>query len=89
MRGGIDQPSRVETKNSPEKNRPHQIGQAAKFEQQDTQQRQGNPVPLADPDMKFIFAKIGNVGEQRIQLIVHRLARHDPTHMRPQAAIAR
>src|ERR1019366_8464893 len=47
-----------------------------------------NPV-LADPEMKFIFAKVGDVSQQIGALIVKGLPGENPTHVRPKAAIAR
>ncbi len=46
-------------------------------------------MPLADPDMKFIFAEIGNVRQERVQLVMHGLARQNPAHVGPKAAIVR
>src|ERR1017187_6710810 len=46
-------------------------------------------MPLADPDVEFVLAKIGNVGQQALDLVVHGFAAHDPSHVRPEAAVAR
>src|SRR5271166_3037350 len=39
--------------------------------------------------MELVFAKIGHVRQQALDLVVHRLAAHDPSHVRPKAAVAR
>src|SRR5580658_2878507 len=39
--------------------------------------------------MKFVFAKIGNVGVQIGALVVEGLAGKDPSHVRPETAVAR
>ena len=44
---------------------------------------------LADPEMKLVFAKIGNVGVQIGALVVEGLAGQDPSHVRPETTIAR
>src|SRR5580704_4919855 len=48
-----------------------------------------HPVPLGDPNMKLVFSQVGDIGQQLGNAVVHGLPRHDPTHMRPQAAILR
>ena len=39
--------------------------------------------------MKFVFAEVGDVGQERINLIVHGLAGQDPSHVGPESAVAR
>ena len=39
--------------------------------------------------MKFIFAKVGHKVQQLFRFVVHRAARDNPTHVRPQSALAR
>ena len=39
--------------------------------------------------MKFVFAKIRDIGQQRVQLVVHGLAGKDPSHVGPESAVAR
>ena len=46
-------------------------------------------MPFANPHLEFVFAKVGNKRQKLARAIVHGLARHDPTHMGPQAAISR
>jgi len=45
-------------------------------------------VVLGDPDMEFIFSKIGNVTRQRSRVMVHRFAGQDPAHVRPPLTVA-
>ena len=44
---------------------------------------------LGDPHMKFVFCEIGNVMGQGFGVVMHRLARQDPAHMRPPRTIDR
>ena len=46
-------------------------------------------MPLGDPDVKFVLAKIRNVMQKLFGLVMHRLTGNDPAHVRPQSAIAR
>ena len=43
----------------------------------------------ADPHVKFVLAKVGNVGQEFRGVLVHGLAGNDPSHVSPQAAILR
>lgn len=45
-------------------------------------------MPTADPDMKLVLAKIGDIRQKLSGMAVHRLARHDPTNVRPQTTVA-
>ena len=60
---------------------------AAKYQQADAQQRDRYPVPFADEGVKLVFAKIGNIGEQRGRMVVQRTSGHDPAHVRPEPAV--
>ena len=44
---------------------------------------------LADPEMKLIFAKIGNVSQKIGAVVMKGLPGKNPTHVRPEAAVAR
>src|SRR5436305_9917836 len=46
-------------------------------------------MPLADERVEFVFAEIGNIGKQRGGMVVQCPTGHDPTHVRPEPAIAR
>src|ERR1700730_17892252 len=89
MCGGVYKPSGVEAKYSSKEGSPQQVWQSAYDEQENSEQRQRNPVPLTDPDMKLVFAQVGDVRQQRIQLVVHRPAGQNPSHVGPKAAIIR
>src|SRR5690348_1049333 len=39
--------------------------------------------------MKFVFAKVGDIGQKRIKFVVHGFARQDPAHVGPESAFAR
>src|ERR1700730_17736257 len=89
MCGGVYKPSGVEAKYSSKEGSPQQVWQSAYDEQENSEQRQRNPVPLTDPDMKLVFAQIGDVRQQRIQHVMHRPAGHNPSHVGPKPAIIR
>src|SRR6266550_759283 len=63
VRGGVCKPRRVEAKNGSKEGAPQQVRQSAYHKQANAEHGQGNPVPLADPAMKFVFAKIGDIGQ--------------------------
>ena len=44
-------------------------------------------MPPADPDMKFVFAKVRDVGEEDGRVVVNALAGEDPTDVGPKAAV--
>jgi hypothetical protein len=44
-------------------------------------------MPFANPHMKLISAKIGNISEEKGRVVVNALSREDPAHVRPQAAV--
>src|SRR5215470_8216919 len=46
-----------------------------------------NPVILADPDVVFVFAKIGNKGKQFFCPRMHGFSGDDPTHMCKKSAV--
>src|ERR1700730_2254758 len=83
----IYEPRGVKAEHGPHENSPHQVWQSTNDEEKNAKHRQRNPVPLADPDMKFIFAKIGDVRQERVQLVMHGLTSQNPAHMSPQPAI--
>jgi hypothetical protein len=62
VRGRVHKPCRMQSENSPEKDAPQQERPPADGEEAYTKNRYWHPVPAADPHMKFVFAKIGNVG---------------------------
>ena len=46
-------------------------------------------MPFADEGVEFVFAQVGNIGQQSGGMVVQRAPGHDPAHVRPEAAIAR
>src|SRR5271165_1413344 len=64
VRGGIHEPGGVHTEDGAQENAPHQPGQAPDEIENHREDNRGNCVPLADPQMKFVFAQIGNVRKQ-------------------------
>jgi len=87
--GGVHEPSGVQAKYGANECAPQQVGQASEEEQSSAHDDLRNPVPLADPGMKFVFTQVGDVGEEGIDLVVHGLAGKDPSHVGPDAAFAR
>ena len=86
--GRVDEPGEVKTNYSPEKDSPHDKLPATQHKQKHPQSAEGDPVPVADPSMELIFAKVGDIRQKLGGAAVHRLARHDPAHVRPETAIA-
>src|SRR6266699_1579782 len=89
MCGGVYKPRGVKANNGSKEGPPQQIWQSAYDEQENGEHRQRNPVPLTDPGMKFVLAEIGDVRQQRIQLVMHRSAGQNPSHVGPKPAIIR
>ena len=89
VRRGIHEPGGVQAEHGAKENSPQHDGQSAEREQDNRQRRDGHPVPFADPDIKFVFAKVGNVGQKFGRVLVHGLAGNDPAHVRPETAVLR
>src|SRR5215472_18445178 len=89
VRGRVHQPGAVQEKHRAQEDTPEHELPAAHGEKDEAEDDHWNPVPFADPDVEFVFAKVGNVRKQTLELVVHRLAAHDPTHVRPVAAVTR
>src|SRR5215472_11591451 len=71
-------------KDAPEQPRPSAYSQKAK-----AQHGGGKPVPLTDPHMKAVFAKIGNVREKLSGVVVDRFSGENPAHVGPESAVPR
>src|SRR5262245_11281868 len=71
-----------------EENAPHHHGPAADDQQYEAEHSYRHPVPLADECMELVFAKIGHIWQQHSRVIVQNAAGNDPTHVRPEAAVA-
>ena len=86
---GVYQPSGVQADHDSHKHSPQEKWQSADGEECYATHRERYPVPFADPELKFVLPQVGNIGQEFLGAVVHRFARHNPTHVRPQAAIAR
>ncbi len=89
VRCGIYEPRAVQAVDRPEEHAPQQVGHSAEGEQENAEHHLWNPVPLADPNVEFVFSKVGNVREQGIEFVVHGLSREDPTDVGPESAVIR
>jgi hypothetical protein len=72
---GVDQPSEVQAHHGANKNAPEHPRPAADEIEDNCHSDRGNHVPLADPEMKFVFTKIGYVRKQFGPIAVHGAAR--------------
>src|SRR5262245_23197579 len=64
MRGGIDQPGGVQTDDNTHKHPPEDPGPATDSVEDEAKQNRRHDVPLADPQMKLVLAKIGDIGKK-------------------------
>src|SRR5579864_4749067 len=78
----------MKTHHGAEKNSPEHYGPAAECKKGQAQDRNRNPMPLADERVELIFAEMGNIRKQSGGMVVQRAPGHDPAHVRPQPAIA-
>ena len=81
--GGVDQPGGVKIQDRAEEDAPEEKRPSAEGEKDSSKNGHGDPVPSAEPDVKFVFAKVGDVGEQDRRVVVDALAGEDPTYMGP------
>src|SRR5262249_2932995 len=51
--------------------------------------RDRQPVPLADPVVELVFAKVGNVRQQLRCVVVQGAPGYDPAYVGPEAAVVR
>lgn len=72
-----------------EKHTPHHPFPATKSKKDEAGQGDWDPVPFTDEGMELVFAKIRNVGQESVRVVVHNAARNDPAHVCPEPAIAR
>src|SRR5271167_783359 len=68
---------------------PHHISPAAHGKNDHRKCGQGDPVPLADPEHKPVFAEFRNIGQKQSWVVVQGLARNDPANVRPESAVTR
>ena len=87
VRGRVDQPGAVKIHDGAEEDAPEEEGPSAYGEKDYAEDGDGDPMPSADPDVEFIFAEVGDVGEEGGGIVVNALAGEDPTYVRPEAAV--
>src|SRR6266487_4433903 len=78
MGGGVDQPGGVKIQDRAEKDAPKEKGPSAEGEKDSPKNGHRDPMPPADPDVKFVFAKIRDVGEENGRVVMNALAGEDP-----------
>lgn len=79
----------MKTQDGAEEDAPHQKGPSAKEQEGATEDRHGNPMPFADPDVEPVFAKVRDEGKKDRRVIVNALTGEDPADMGPEAAVLR
>src|SRR5262245_58324934 len=89
MRGGIHEPRGMEADHGTQKNTPQETRPSADGQCEHSQSHNRHPMVIGDPHMKFMFAKVGNVGQEVGSIAMHSLAGNDPTDMRPDASLSR
>src|SRR6476620_10292728 len=85
----IHQPGAMQSNYGSEKNSPKQVRPAADGKNGQSKYGERHPMPLADPHLKFILAKVGHKRKQFLATALHRVASHDPSHVSPKPAVAR
>ena len=81
--GGVNQPGGVEIQDRAEEDAPKENGPSAEHEKNSSEKGHGNPVPSAEPDVEFVFAKVGDVREEDGRVVVNALAGEDPADVGP------
>src|ERR1700757_1535575 len=71
--GGIYQPSPVQSNYCAQENSPGQIRKSTYGKQHDSEHGNWNPVPLADPDVEFVLAEIGDIRQKLRGIILQYL----------------
>src|ERR1017187_2687898 len=89
MRRRVYKPGGVQQHHGTQEDRPEHHSPTADDQQKYAQGGQREPVVLADPEMKLIFAKVGNISQKIAVVVMKGLPGENPTHVRPKAAIAR
>ena len=83
MGGRVDEPGRVKAHNSAKKDAPKKKRPPPHEQKNSTQDGHGYPMPLAEPHMKLISAKVGDVWQEDRGVVMNALTCQDPAHMRP------
>jgi len=87
--GGVDEPGGVESEDGAEEDAPEEIGPSTEDEKGEAEGGDGDPMPLADPDVELVFAEVGDVGEEFGGVVVHGFAGDEPADVGPESAFAR
>ncbi len=85
----IHQPGEVQPQCHAQKDGPQGHLPTQYSQDQEARNRQGYPVPAADPDMEAVIHQVPSIGCTLFGSPVHRFAAGDPTHVRPPFAVAR
>src|SRR5579872_3614413 len=86
--GGIYEPGPVQANDCTQEDSPHQKRKSTYRKQHDSKDCNWNPVPLADPYVEFVLAKIRDIGNKLGRVVLQHLPGYDPAHVGPEAAIA-
>src|SRR5437868_608521 len=84
MRGRVHQPGRVQTNDGAKKDAPQQVLPSSRNKNDRTQCGNGHPMPMGDPHVELMSAKIRNIGQKISRFVVHRPASEDPAHVGPE-----
>jgi hypothetical protein len=86
--GGVDEPGGVETEDGSKEDAPEDELPSAHDEKEDAERGDGDPVPVADPDVELVLAEVGDEGQEVSGVVVHGLAGEEPADVGPEAAVA-
>ena len=89
MCGGVDEPGRVEADDDAKEDAPEHERPAAEREQEDAERDERDVVIRVQPAVEGIGCQIGRVLRHDLGVVVVHLAEENPTHVRPEAAVAR
>ena len=89
VRGGVDQPGRVQADHHAQEDRPVDERPAADGEQGEAEHRQRHPVIRGQPAVERVSAEVGRVARHERGVVVVRFAEENPADVRPEAADAR
>src|ERR1041384_3387327 len=87
MRGGVDEPGRVETYYGPKEDAPQDVAPPSNGKKQAGEYSDRYPVPATDPNLKSVLAKLGYERQELCLVLLHSLPRENPTHVGPETAV--
>src|SRR5256885_1950574 len=79
----------MQVKRYAEENPPHEIGPVTKSQQRQTEEKQGQPVQVVQPDMKSVLHQVRGIARHSRTVILLRRTVQHPANVCPPAAIAR